>query len=167
LAEIKIRHVEPTDAPAVSDIYNCPTVITGTLQLPFRPAKLWLDRIANQGDRSTSLVAEIEGLVVGHLGFHPCANSRRLHVGSFGMGVSEEYQGKGVGSALLTALFELTDNWLNIKRIEIEVFTDNIAGIALYKKFGFITEGESKMFAFRNGRYADVFHMARFSPNNK
>ena len=53
------------------------------------------------------------------------------------------------------------DNWLNLKRIEITVYVDNKRAIGLYKKFGFEVEGESKDYAFRNGKYVNAFHMAR------
>ncbi|WP_233789030.1 GNAT family N-acetyltransferase [Dickeya zeae] len=100
------------------------------------------------------------------IGFEIFSNPRRRHAGSFGMGVKDTYQHQGIGSALLSALINLTDNWLNIHRIELTVYTDNDAALALYRKFGFIVEGESKDYAFRNGRFVDVFHMARIRPVN-
>ncbi|WOY01648.1 GNAT family N-acetyltransferase [Dickeya fangzhongdai] len=90
----------------------------------------------------------------------------RRHAGTFGMGVKDTHQHRGVGSALLSALTDLTDNWLNIHRIELTVYTDNDAALALYRKFGFVVEGESKDYAFRHGRFTDVFHMARIRPAN-
>ncbi|WP_133154143.1 GNAT family N-acetyltransferase, partial [Vibrio sp. 10N.261.49.E11] len=50
---------------------------------------------------------------------------------------------------------------INIKRMELTVYTDNERAINLYKKFGFVIEGESAGFAFRNGEYVAVYHMAR------
>ncbi|HGS4599259.1 TPA: GNAT family N-acetyltransferase, partial [Vibrio cholerae] len=79
----------------------------------------------------------------------------------FGMGVKDDVQGLGVGSALLKTVIDLADNWLNLKRIELTVYVDNERAINLYKKFGFVIEGESKDYAFRNGSYVDVYHMAR------
>ena len=35
------------------------------------------------------------------------------------------------------AAIDLAENWLNVSRIELEVFTDNAAGLALYEKFDF------------------------------
>ncbi|MBF4242980.1 GNAT family N-acetyltransferase, partial [Vibrio anguillarum] len=82
-------------------------------------------------------------------------------VGTFGMGVKDDVQCLGVGSALLKTVIDLADNWLNLKRIELTVYVDNERAINLYKKFGFEIEGESKAYAFRNGSYVDVYHMAR------
>ena len=77
------------------------------------------------------------------------------------MGVKDNVQGQGVGSALLETAIDLADNWVNIKRIELNVYSYNDRAINLYKKFGFIIEGEAKSYAFRNGEYVDAYHMAR------
>jgi putative acetyltransferase len=77
------------------------------------------------------------------------------------MAVRDDWQGKGVGTALIEAALDLADNWLNLTRIELGVYTDNAAAFALYKKFGFEIEGTHRRFAFRGGRYVDAYSMAR------
>ena len=52
----------------------------------------------------------------------------------------------------MKAALDLADNWLNPTRIELEVYTDNQTGIALYEKWGFEIEGTLRHFAFRGGR---------------
>ena len=64
----------------------------------------------------------------------------------------------------MAAMIDLTDNWLDIRRIELTAFTDNERAIALYRKFGFEVEGEAKSYAFRNGEYVDAYYMARLKP---
>lgn len=56
---------------------------------------------------------------------------------------------------------DLADNWLNLKRLQLTVYTDNEAAIRLYKKFGFAVEGTAKAYAFRDGAYVDSYFMAR------
>jgi putative acetyltransferase len=77
------------------------------------------------------------------------------------MAVRDDWQGKGVGTALMEAALDLADNWLNLTRVELSVYTDNAAGVALYKKFGFEVEGTHRRYAFRNGEYVDAYSMAR------
>ena len=163
MEKITVRHSEPEDASAIRDIYAGKNAYSGTLQLPNPSGKGWSKRMANVPDNVYSFVAELNGDVVGNLGFEVCSNARRRHVGSFGMGVKDDSLGKGVGSALVSNLIELTDNWLNIMRLELTVYTDNHAAIGLYEKFGFVIEGESKAFAFRNGQFVNVYHMARLN----
>ncbi len=163
MAEITIRHSEPSDAVAIKEVYSGEVAYSGTLQLPLPATSNWEKRINNVPDNVYSFVAEIGGQVVGNLGVCICTNMRRRHVAEFGMGVKDQYQGQGVGSSLLAALVDLTDNWLNIRRLELTVFVDNKAAIALYQKYGFEVEGESKDYAFRNGNYVDAYHMARLN----
>jgi L-phenylalanine/L-methionine N-acetyltransferase len=41
----------------------------------------------------------------------------------------------------MQATVDLADKWLNLTRLELEVYTDNEPAIRLYKKFGFAVEG--------------------------
>lgn len=164
MSNIIIRSTEPEDASALKAIYECPNAYGGTLQLPHPSNQMWVERLDKIPEGVYGFVAEIDGEVVGNLGFHCAMNPRRKHSGYLGMGIKDSYQGMGVGSALMAAMIDLTDNWLDIRRIELTVFTDNERAIALYKKFGFDVEGEAKSFAFRNGEYVDAYYMARLKP---
>ena len=62
---------------------------------------------------------------------------------------------------MLRAALDLAGNWLGLSRIELRVYTDNAAAVALYEKFGFEIEGAHRRYAFRNGRYVDAYSMAR------
>ena len=156
---ISIRHAEPADAPALRDLYAMPNAQAGTLQLPFPTLGVWQQRLEQSG--VVSLVAEVEGQLVGQISLHVEPNPRRKHVASIGMGVRDDWAGKGVGSALLESVLEMADNWLNLHRIELTVYTDNEAAQALYRKFGFTEEGRARDYAFRQGRYVDALYMAR------
>lgn len=161
MAEILVRHCEPKDIEAVKNIYSQQHAYADTLQLPYPALDLWQTRLEQLAKGSYSYVAELDGEIVGQLSLDLDQSLRRRHVASFGMGVKQELQGKGVGSKLLASAIDVAENWLNIERLELTVYTDNEAAIALYKKHGFVVEGESKKFAFRDGKYVDAYHMAR------
>ena len=80
------------------------------------------------------------------------------------MSVHDDYAGRGVGTALMAALTEQADRWLGLRRIELTVWTDNAAAIALYERFGFEREGLHRAFALRDGEYVDALAMARLRP---
>ena len=61
---------------------------------------------------------------------------------------------------MMEAALDITDNWLNLTRIELHVYVD-AASIALYETFGFEVEGTHRRFAFGNGEYVDAYSMAR------
>jgi L-phenylalanine/L-methionine N-acetyltransferase len=160
--KITIRAAEPSDYAAIRETASQPEAIRGTMQLPFPAAEMWRKRLAETTDGTHILVAEADGKIVGNLGLHPAGNAaRRRHAASIGILVHDAYHGKGVGSALVAAALDLADNWLQYSRVELTVFSDNEAALALYKKFGFEIEGTFKQYAFRDGVLADVYAMAR------
>lgn len=159
---ITIRRAEPSDAEAYHRIFSCPKVIHGTLQLPYPSVEAWRKRLTEIPDGTFNLCACVGDEVVGQLGLHTFPHGpRRRHVGQLGMAIHDDWQGRGVGSALMAAAINLAENWLNLSRLELEVYTDNEAAIALYKKFGFIVEGTHPNFSYRNGEYIGVYAMAR------
>lgn len=161
---LTIRRTEPADFEGMYKIFSGPKVIRGTLQLPFPSAESWRKRLEEPQDGVINLVACDGEEIVGQLYLQYATRPRRKHVGSVGMAVRDDYQGQGVGSALMQAAVDMADNWLNLLRLELEVYTDNEPAVRLYKKFGFVIEGTHKWFAFREGAYVDVYAMARLRP---
>jgi putative acetyltransferase len=159
---IKIRRTEPSDYEAVQRILACPNVVRGTLQLPFPSVEEWRKRLAEPQEGLFSLVACVDNdEVVGQLALETFPNRPcRRHAGYIGMAVRDDWQGKGVGTELVKAALDLADNWLNLTRLELDVFVENTPAIRLYKKFGFTIEGTKVDFAFRDGRYVDTYIMA-------
>jgi L-phenylalanine/L-methionine N-acetyltransferase len=135
--DITVRHLEPEDYKALHRIFSGPKVVADTLQMPFPSAEMWRERLSQPPEGLYSLVACVEREVVGSLGLETSPTRWRMrHVGSIGMAVRDDWQGRGIGTALMEAALDLADNWLNLTRIELRVYTDNAAGIALYKNSG-------------------------------
>jgi putative acetyltransferase len=161
MTRIRVRATEPSDIDAISEIMGCPGVVRNTLQTPYQSVEWRRERYANLRPGSRSLVAEVDGRVVGNLGLTPEGPDRRKHVASIGMAVHDDFQGQGVGTALMEAMIELAERWLGVSRIELTVYTDNAPAVALYKKFGFEIEGTAPRYAIRDGEYVDAYYMAR------
>src|SRR4051794_25662720 len=106
VTEIQIRATEPGDADALHDIFSGPRAVAGTLQLPWvsvEARRPWLQHDPNLH----SLVATTEGRVVGQAGLHLQTRGRRRDCADIGMAVHDDFQGRGVGTALMAALMEL------------------------------------------------------------
>ncbi|HKH56966.1 MAG TPA: GNAT family N-acetyltransferase [Rubrobacter sp.] len=160
--EITVRHAEPEDYRALHRIFSGRRAMAGTLQMPLPSLEAWRERLVEPPEGLYSLVACVEDEVVGSLGLHTTPTRWRMrHVGSIGMAVRDDWQGRGVGAALMEAALDFADNWLDLTRIELRVYTDNAAAIALYEKFGFEVEGTHRRLAFRHGEYVDGYSMAR------
>jgi putative acetyltransferase len=139
-----------------------PRVRWGTLRLPFanpEHTRKWLENVP---EGHVGVVAIVDERIVGSADVIPY-KGRRSHTGGIGLIVHDDYHGRGIGTALMAALVDTADNWLNLKRLELTVFVDNEPAIKLYKKFGFAIEGTHRAEAFRDGVFVDAYRMARLS----
>jgi putative acetyltransferase len=162
---ITVRRACADDSDAVWRIFQDESSYAGTLQTPYPSRDVWRKRVAEPPESDFMLVALADGEVVGHAGLHKTASSpRRAHAMLLGIAVRADWQGKGVGRALMKALTDLADDWLPVVRIELTVFVDNERAIKLYRDFGFEIEGTHKAYALRDGRYTDTYAMARIRP---
>jgi len=165
--ELVIRRVEADDAAALARVHAYPSVVANTLQVPFPSVASWSERLAKFGKEDIVLVGVADGLVVASAGLHLNASRRRSHAAWLGISVQDDWQGRGIGQALLTELVRMADSWLNLQRIELTVFTDNQRALALYQKYGFEVEGTQRAYALREGSFEDVLMMARLHPELK
>jgi len=165
MIEVVIRHSKPSDLAGVKSIYEQEHAYSNSVQLPYPSDAYWESNLGNTSDNKISLVAVAGNDIAGQLTLIVSERPRRKHVATLGMGVLKKYTRNGIGSKLVTAALDLADNWLRIRRIELEVYSDNESAINLYKKFSFEVEGECRQYAFKNGHFVDALIMARFTDN--
>ncbi|MED3985771.1 GNAT family N-acetyltransferase [Peribacillus simplex] len=115
----------------------------------------WIRRLL-ENDRETIIVAEINGEVIGWIGFQSENRKRMSHKGSFGMMIRKNYRGKGIGKELIEALLEWAEANPFIEKVSLGVFSTNQRAISLYKKMGFVEEGRKiKEFKMSESEYVD------------
>ncbi|WP_456270019.1 GNAT family N-acetyltransferase [Kushneria sp. AK178] len=164
-----IRRAAVSDAEAVADIFNRDEVYPCTMQLPWTGIERWRTFL-EQGEtgRHVFLCAcdpQQPERALGLIGLHPISDSPRVaHVRTLGLSVHPDYAGQGIGSQLLKAAIELADDWLNVTRLSLGVYSHNQRAIELYERHGFVREGLSRGMAFGHGRYLDSLEMARLHP---
>jgi L-phenylalanine/L-methionine N-acetyltransferase len=163
--EITIRHVEPDDYEALNRIILGPRAIWGTMVLPWTSVESSRKLVTSMNEGQYWLVAVVQGEIVGSIAVYMQTAPRRRHVASLSIAVRDDFQGQGVGSALMQAMLNLADNWLNIVRLELVTWTDNEAALALYKKAGFVIEGTHRCYVFRDGQYVDAYALGRIRPD--
>lgn len=158
---IAIERFSEAHIEGITALYNDPAVARQVLQMPFQSTDVWRKRLAPDNERVVQLVALHQGQVIGNIGLEQISRIRRSHCAHIGMGVALAWQGQGLGSRLLATVLDLADNWMNVQRVELSVYADNQAAIALYRKFGFETEGLLRQYAVRDGSLVDALVMAR------
>ncbi|NNH64899.1 GNAT family N-acetyltransferase [Rhizobium laguerreae] len=157
---VLVRAVRLSDAEEITDLINLPGYRAGTLRPPYQRVEEVRKYMENPSPGGLNLVVTQNGRIVGNGGLNRLSG-RRQHVASLGMGVHDDFTGRGFGRILLGAMIDAADDWLDIKRLELTVYTDNDVAIRLYRKFGFEQEGLLKAFGFRSGEYVDAYTMAR------
>jgi L-phenylalanine/L-methionine N-acetyltransferase len=162
-AELIIRAREPGDWEDIAALMELPKVRWGTLRLPFTSKEQWRKAMETPPDGMTGIVAVLGGRIIGSAGIQQ-NKGRRRHAGDVGMSVHDDFHGRGIGTALMAALVDVADNWLDLKRLELTVYVDNAPAIRLYRKFSFEVEGRRRGDTFRDGKYVDSFFMARLRP---
>jgi RimJ/RimL family protein N-acetyltransferase len=104
-------------------------------------------------------MAVVDEEVIGFCDILPYTAEGFTHVGRLGMGVRSEWRRQGIGRRLLDACLPLARD-AGIEKVELEVFSDNVAAIRLYESFGFKGEGTRVQGRKLEGRYQDVHLMA-------
>lgn len=161
-----IRPIAVSDAKEINDLRRMEGIMENIMGLPSETVETSQDYLSRTDSLRHQFVAVVKRdrnteLVVGTIGLHVHPLARKRHSGSIGIMVHTEYQGMGIGTKLLETVIDLADNWLMLKRLELDVFADNEKAINLYQKMGFEIEGIHRKAAIRNGRYADEMVMSR------
>ncbi|MDF3026299.1 MAG: GCN5-related N-acetyltransferase [Fluviicola sp.] len=162
---VLLRHVEVADAPKVMEFVHGFVYDEEYVPLTegeFNPTLAEEEQVlANYINRSNALflVAEFDGKLVGNINVD--GNQRKIlrHTAVFGMGMHKEWQGCGLGTAILNAAIDWAKNNSELEILFLQVYADNKAGLALYRKMGFVEHGRIPDFFKQNGRYHDEISM--------
>ncbi|MGX7826471.1 GNAT family N-acetyltransferase [Actinokineospora sp. 24-640] len=161
-----IRAVAEKDHEELHAILTSPHVARGSTRVPLSP--LWQSR-----ERFTpkeglyQVVAEADGQVIGfgELVTYPGV-PRYRHRGEVNLLATREDRARqGVGRALLGSMIDVADNWLNLTRLGLVVFTENTGAIQLYESAGFHIEGTMSRSCYGDGGWQDAHIMARLRPS--
>lgn len=166
-----IRPIRVEDAVDMNEMYIMDGVRENILGLFSARIDQTEEFIKTAGSNQHHMVAETNenGVkkVIGSVALIVSQNPRTSHTASLGIMVHKDYQGKGIGTALLKKILDLADNWLMLIRVELNVFVENERAVSLYKSLGFQIEGTKKYMAVKNGKYADEYLMARYNLTDK
>lgn len=161
--EIIIRPIKQEDAYAIWQMRHMEGVFENLLALPSERLQKNVDFVNSLGEHDHHLVACVNDQVIGEISLTKSNQPRLNHVAYMAMMVHKDYQNQGIGTLLIKAILELADQWLMVRRIELEVYEDNQRAIHLYEKHGFVVEGIKKQAVIKEGKFANLCVMARIN----
>ena len=162
LEGLSIRDALLADAAAIAAIYNQGILDRiATLETEERTPEERQQWLANRGSRHPVLVADVDRRVVGWGSLNQF-NPRKAYdfVADFSVYIDRHWRGKGVGSALLSALIARAKQ-LDYHKMVLSAFPWNTAGMALYQKHGFRTVGTYKEQGLLDDGWVDTVIMEK------
>jgi RimJ/RimL family protein N-acetyltransferase len=118
---------------------------------------LWAQNI--KAGRTVTVLAEVDGEVVGYASMHNDQVSWQRHLGELRIQVGQAYRGCGLGGVLGKEIFAIASD-LGIEKIVAQMTVDHRQAIALVERHGFKHEAVLRDFVIgRDGRKNDLVVM--------
>ncbi len=133
---------------------------------PFRPMNLAQERAwwdAQNSDRSAvNFACEFEGRHIGGGGF--CGIDHMHRRAEVGLCIGEpDLWDRGLGTDMLRTLLAYGFDYLNLHRVSLRVFAENMRALHAYERLGFVHEGRFREAEWRHGKWHDLLLMSILS----
>lgn len=165
--EFRIRPYEPKDLRDVNEMRRMKGVFETITTVPSESVgqtETALKEFTQPGSYMITAEADTENgpKAVGSAFLIVASKPRLRHSAWMGLTVHTAYQKMGIGRAMMEYLLDIADNWLMLKRVELEVLADNERAVRLYESLGFETEGRKKYSLIYEGELRDTYVMGRY-----
>jgi diamine N-acetyltransferase len=161
---VRLRAVEIADLPFTRRCRNDPSIHIPALGRRFPITEVGEDawfRSLGQGApplEVTYIVAASDGAPLGLTTLRHIDWINRTAM--FGVWISPEAQGRGVGRAATAQMIAMAFGRVNLHKVALEVLASNERAASMYAKLGFSEEGRFAEQVFVDGAYQDVIRMA-------
>lgn len=166
--EIELRSAELTDADALVSFLKITAAETPYLirepdeiDITYEDERYFIQNKLDS-DRELLLIALDNGKHIGNCALISLGKYRRYaHRCQVAIALYQEYCGRGIGRALLSAVLD-TARRLGYEQAELEVMADNKKAISLYEKLGFVKYGSfPNNSKYQDGSYSDAYWMMK------
>ena len=162
---MRIRNATPEDVEAIAaaeaETQRTPGLLVGHPgEIPVEAYRSKITKLATNG---RYVVAEENGVPVGHAFLDPMPMRANAHVFTLTIVVHPGHVERGIGRALLRDLLEWAQLDARVGKVELNVRAGNLRAQNLYRSFGFIEEARFSRRVHRlDGEYEDDLGMAWF-----
>ena len=147
--DVIIRHVTSEDAEALfalrlEALKTNPEAFGSDYEttLAQETTQTYASRIPSAESDNAIICAEVDGELVGVMGFVRSTRMKTKHMGDiWGVYVQPEVRGKGISKQLMQATLRHARSCDGLLQVNLTVITENLPAIKLYQKFGFTIWG--------------------------
>jgi RimJ/RimL family protein N-acetyltransferase len=160
---VRLRAREPEDEPLLYRWFNDPEVtrhLTIRYPLSHSAERAFIERVSDVGYNNASFGVETlsDSRLIGGIGLeHVSPENRSAELG-IALG-DKTYWNGGYGTDAMRVLCRFGFEQMNLHRIELDVYADNVRAIRVYEKVGFKHEGTRRQALYKYGAYHDVLLM--------
>lgn len=164
--EITYREAGPADAGAVLEFCKIigsesDNMTFGAEGHPFSVEQEAAFLENSLSDPNSRFLLALDGAtIVGTSSVQKYGRPRMAHRSSIAISVRKSHWGMGIGSGLMERQLEFVKH-AGAEIVELEVRSDNVRAMGLYKKFGFIPFGTYPRFFKIGGEYFDAVYMTK------
>lgn len=163
---IRLRAIERTDLPHCQAWLNDPEVIEGLAQiipLSSMDEDHWFEQAMGHEQAARPMAMEVQDgadwRYIGNIGLMnlewvPRAAELGIFIGD------KSVWNKGYGTEAVELLLAHGFRTLNLNRIYLQVFANNLRARRSYEKAGFLLEGTLRQAVYRHGQYIDMLIMS-------
>lgn len=165
--EVVIRPCKLSDVEKLRGIIS--TYINDSAYIPkfqdelnwqVKDTKEWIESFRSK-ENSLLLVAEYNNELIGNIDLTGHTRKAMQHTCVIGMGMLLEWRNTGLGTALLEHAIHWAKRNSIVELLWLQVYTENKAGIGLYRKMGFIENGILRHFFKHKEKYFDQLTMSK------
>ncbi|AKM82495.1 TPA: GNAT family N-acetyltransferase [Candidatus Berkelbacteria bacterium] len=121
--------------------------------------RAWLENILNEIKFKKNYIiwAVVDGRIIGGCDIK-VGRKREEHVGTIGLMVDSNFRGQGLGEYLIRKILKIAKE-AGLQIAKLDVFSDNVPAVSLYKKVGFVEYGRLPDGFFRKEKFSDKVEM--------
>lgn len=161
----KLRELDRKDLSIINEWRNESDLIA-MLGAPFRYINLTVDEkwyesyLANRSNTvRCAIVTDTDDTIIGLVSI--TSINQLNQSGTFHIMIGDkDNRGKGAGSFAVKEILKHAFYNLNLRRIELDVLSTNIAAQKLYEKCGFVREGIKRKAVYKQGKFIDMYSYA-------
>ena len=165
-SRVRLRAIERSEIPLLTGWFNDPEItqfIPLSWPMSIGDEERWFDQMLQRPPELHPVMIDIHTndgwLPIGDCGFNEVSWISRS--AELGIVIGEKrFWSQGYGGDALRLLLRYGFNLLNLNRIFLEVYQNNLRAVRSYEKVGFVHEGRKREGIFKNGVYQDVLIMS-------